>query len=179
MENEVAELWKVIVPHVVRDLVPGSDFFDIGGNSILLVKLQSTIKRDVQSAPIMVDLINASSLEGMARHVRTAYSQEINWWSGDRGCRVAGWTLRGKKTTLFEGQQKSHGLHSRRHWPFGRHILAHHIDTASASVTRITCPVRPSHLSRPHPYIRSLKSILSLQTYLNYPSTSMCQRSPL
>jgi thioester reductase-like protein len=50
---------------------------------------------------------------------------------------------------------------------FGRHILAHHIDTASASVTRITCPVRPSHLSRPHPYIRTLKSISSLQTYLN------------
>jgi hypothetical protein len=49
MDNEVAELWKVIVPHVVRDLVPGSDFFDIGGNLILLVKLQATIKRATYS----------------------------------------------------------------------------------------------------------------------------------
>jgi hybrid polyketide synthase/nonribosomal peptide synthetase ACE1 len=107
MENEVAELWKGIVPHVVRDLVPGSDFFDIGGNSILLVKLQATIKRDVQSAPIMVDLINASSLEGMARHVRAAYSQEINW-GGEGGWR--GRRQRLPRRWMDSYRQKSHTL---------------------------------------------------------------------
>jgi hybrid polyketide synthase/nonribosomal peptide synthetase ACE1 len=70
METKVAELWKAIALHVVRDLVPESDFFDIGGNSILLVKLQAATKRELQSAPRLIDLINVSTLEGMARHVR-------------------------------------------------------------------------------------------------------------
>jgi hybrid polyketide synthase/nonribosomal peptide synthetase ACE1 len=70
METKVAELWKAIALHVVRDLVLESDFFDIGGNSILLVKLQAATKRELQSAPRLIDLINASTLEGMARHVR-------------------------------------------------------------------------------------------------------------
>jgi hybrid polyketide synthase/nonribosomal peptide synthetase ACE1 len=167
MEKKVAELWRVIVPHVVRDLLPESDFFDIGGNSILLVKLQAAIKRELQSAPRLIDLINASTLEGMARHVRAASSQDIDW---EAETEVAGSLVKLLKA------KTTHSPKDNKHLTvvivgatgyLGRHILTRLID--AASVMHITCLVRPSHLSSSsplyaHPKVHLLAADLSQAT---------------
>jgi hybrid polyketide synthase/nonribosomal peptide synthetase ACE1 len=164
MERKIAELWRVIVPHVVRELVPESDFFDIGGNSILLVKLQAAIKRELQSAPRLIDLINASTLEGMARHVRATSSQDIDWEAE---------TAVTASMMKFLQANTTHSPKNNKHLTvvivgatgyLGRHILTRLLD--AASVMRITCLMRPSHLSSSsslyaHPKVHFLATDLS------------------
>ncbi|KGO47793.1 Acyl transferase/acyl hydrolase/lysophospholipase [Penicillium expansum] len=82
LETKVAQLWRDIIPHGVRSLTAETDFFNVGGNSILLVKLKAAIRRELQVSPPLIDLMNSSTLEGMARHVRASTAAKrygIDW----------------------------------------------------------------------------------------------------
>ncbi|OQE25033.1 hypothetical protein PENFLA_c009G01366 [Penicillium flavigenum] len=72
IERKVAQLWRDIIPHGVRSLAAETNFFDVGGNSILLVKLKAAIQRELRAAPPLIELMNSSTLEGMARHIRAS-----------------------------------------------------------------------------------------------------------
>ena len=79
-EEALAGLWKNIIPHRPSGLMPRSDFFHVGGNSLLLVKLQTMIKRSFGMAPRLIDLMNSSTLEAMASLVGgSANTGAINW----------------------------------------------------------------------------------------------------
>jgi hybrid polyketide synthase / nonribosomal peptide synthetase ACE1 len=79
-EEALAGLWMNVIPHRPSGLTPGSDFFHVGGNSLLLVKLQTVIKRAFGTAPRLMDLMNSSTLEAMASLVGGgANTGAINW----------------------------------------------------------------------------------------------------
>ncbi|KAF9768362.1 hypothetical protein IL306_014363 [Fusarium sp. DS 682] len=68
-ERRVAELWAGVLPGLslaAEPLSPQSDFFGVGGNSLLLVKLQSVIKRTFGDAPRLGMLMSAPELSSMA-----------------------------------------------------------------------------------------------------------------
>jgi len=72
IEKKTAELWRRIIPHTIRDLAPETNFFDVGGNSILLVKLQALMKKTFNATLPLVDLMNSSTLGKMARMIKAA-----------------------------------------------------------------------------------------------------------
>ncbi|KAL7782699.1 BcPKS5, polyketide synthase [Trichoderma afarasin] len=68
-ERHLADLWTEVLPQLslaVEPLSSQSDFFRVGGNSLLLVKLQSVIKRVFGDAPRLGLLMKASELGSMA-----------------------------------------------------------------------------------------------------------------
>lgn len=80
IEKNLAELWQNIIPNAIRELTAETDFFDIGGNSILLVKLQTAVKRSLNSRPPLVDFMESSTLGGMAKVVKAyAGANAIDW----------------------------------------------------------------------------------------------------
>nr|A0A2Z5XAL7.1 RecName: Full=Hybrid PKS-NRPS synthetase phm1; Short=PKS-NRPS phm1; AltName: Full=Phomasetin biosynthesis cluster protein 1 [Pyrenochaetopsis sp.]BBC43184.1 PKS-NRPS hybrid [Pyrenochaetopsis sp.] len=156
MEGRVAALWRIIIPHLTQELTPESDFFAVGGNSILLVKLQAAIKRELQSSPQLIDLINSSSLEGMARHVRAAFINRIDW---DLETAVPA-DLK-EDLEVLTSQPRKHGqddltvVITGSTGYLGRHVLAHLVD--SSNVRQIICLVRPEHLQTASPLSTSSK----------------------
>ncbi|RAK95573.1 BcPKS5, polyketide synthase [Aspergillus ibericus CBS 121593] len=73
-ERRLADLWAAVLPaHALAasPLSPSSDFFRAGGNSLLLVKLQSTIKRALGDAPRLSKLMSTPELSRMATLLET------------------------------------------------------------------------------------------------------------
>ena len=80
IEKKLAELWQSMIPHDIRELTSETDFFDVGGNSIILVKLQTAVKRTLNSAPPLVDLMERSTLGGMAKIIKASSgANAIDW----------------------------------------------------------------------------------------------------
>jgi hybrid polyketide synthase/nonribosomal peptide synthetase ACE1 len=74
-ERRLADLWAAVLPAhslAAEPLMLRSDFFLSGGNSLLLVKLQSEIKRAFGDAPRLSKLMNTSDLGGMAALLQNA-----------------------------------------------------------------------------------------------------------
>ena len=65
-EQRLSELWRRVLPLDPGTLTHESDFFLIGGNSILLVKLQTLLRRVSWTAPKLVTLMGSSTLGAMA-----------------------------------------------------------------------------------------------------------------
>ncbi|PVI02593.1 putative equisetin synthetase [Periconia macrospinosa] len=146
MEKKVAQLWKAIIPHGVRELTPESDFFDIGGNSILLVKLQAAIKRELNSAPQLIDLMASSSLEGMARHVRAASSQEtIDWEAATEVPLYLSQLLRSKSSPTSKDRKHLNVVMTGATGYLGRQILARLLE--APEIREIILLVRPESIT--------------------------------
>ncbi|KGO74905.1 Acyl transferase/acyl hydrolase/lysophospholipase [Penicillium italicum] len=64
-ERRLASLWaQILPPH--ETLTQRSDFFLVGGNSLVLVQLQAAIRREFGDAPRLNKLMGASGLASMA-----------------------------------------------------------------------------------------------------------------
>lgn len=66
-KEKLCEQSKEILPLSGATISAGADFFYVGGNSLLLVKLQRRFKKAFTFSPRLTDLINASTLSDMAR----------------------------------------------------------------------------------------------------------------
>ncbi|KAH8664687.1 hypothetical protein BX600DRAFT_481641 [Xylariales sp. PMI_506] len=69
-ERRLAELWTTILPThslAINPLSASSNFYHLGGNSLLLVKLQTAIKRSMKDAPRLSKLMNTPILAQMAK----------------------------------------------------------------------------------------------------------------
>ncbi|KAI8942360.1 hypothetical protein NX059_000436 [Plenodomus lindquistii] len=69
---QLASIWEDLLPHlksVGTSLTASTDFFRIGGNSLLVVRLQSRIRQVFNVAVRLVDFINLSTLSEMARKI--------------------------------------------------------------------------------------------------------------
>ena len=78
--SRLKETWKGVIPGIVYDrynVGPGSDFFHVGGNSMLLVKLQAHIRQIFQVSIPLVRLFAAPTLQEMALCVENTY-QNLN-----------------------------------------------------------------------------------------------------
>ena len=85
-QAEMKIIWAQVIPgelSEIHDVGPRTDFFHIGGTSLLLVNLQSLLKQKYVNAPPLHKLFEASTLEGMAsftEHTEVVVPvQHINW----------------------------------------------------------------------------------------------------
>ncbi|GAB1190868.1 hypothetical protein APSETT444_000033 [Aspergillus pseudonomiae] len=80
-EGELKLLWQVLLPG--KQIQPESDFFLLGGNSTLLVRLQGAIRTSIGVSLTLRELYGASTLAQMALKVDArkaeAPSTSINW----------------------------------------------------------------------------------------------------
>lgn len=78
--SRLKDIWKGVIPGIVYDrydVGAGSDFFHVGGNSMLLVKLQAHIRQTFQVSVPLVRLFAAPTLQEMALCVENT-SQMLN-----------------------------------------------------------------------------------------------------
>lgn len=79
-KEKLLRLWQDILPSgASRAIGPETDFFHVGGSSLLLVKLQRSIKMKFGAAPRLNELMNASKLSDMAAAITVARSATIDW----------------------------------------------------------------------------------------------------
>ena len=87
-EGELRLLWERVLPEtmITGHIASSSDFFLCGGNSLLLMKLQSAIKETTGVAISTRALYQGSTLRGMAQSINElreeqadAAEQEIDW----------------------------------------------------------------------------------------------------
>jgi amino acid adenylation domain-containing protein len=71
MESRLKKMWEKVLPPIARSLQlgPDSDFFHVGGNSLLLLQLQSAVKEEIGSKVSLAELFQASTIRGMAKRV--------------------------------------------------------------------------------------------------------------
>ncbi|PVH70207.1 putative hybrid PKS-NRPS enzyme [Cadophora sp. DSE1049] len=79
-ESRLLSLWQEVIPRVPSEAVTSDvDFFHVGGNSMLLVKLQVLIRERLNVAVRLVDLMNAGTLKDMASIIQNSTSSNIDW----------------------------------------------------------------------------------------------------
>ncbi|KAF4997659.1 hypothetical protein FGRMN_3691 [Fusarium graminum] len=79
-EQELDELWRSVLPFAPTvAITPESNFFHVGGSSLLLVKLQRLIKEKFSAAPKLVELMNSGRLGDMAALINKCLSAKIDW----------------------------------------------------------------------------------------------------
>jgi hybrid polyketide synthase/nonribosomal peptide synthetase ACE1 len=69
LQEQVKRLWEQVIPGQLlagREISPTTDFFHVGGTSLLLVELQALLKEKLGVAPSVQQLFQASTLETMA-----------------------------------------------------------------------------------------------------------------
>ncbi|KAI9687002.1 MAG: putative secondary metabolism biosynthetic enzyme, partial [Bogoriella megaspora] len=81
---QLRQLWREVLGKGSENLGPkvslSTNFFMIGGNSLLIVRLQSRIRQAFDVTVRLVDLLSANTLEQMARKVeQSAQVGVINW----------------------------------------------------------------------------------------------------
>ncbi|KAI0403744.1 polyketide synthase PksB [Xylaria palmicola] len=79
----VADQWKKVLPSRAASLRPNTDFFHVGGNSLLLVKLQLFLKEAFGAAPRLIELMNSSTLKDMSKLAEKASSASHADWQSD------------------------------------------------------------------------------------------------
>ncbi|KAK1712140.1 hypothetical protein BDP67DRAFT_619432 [Colletotrichum lupini] len=80
-EATMLDLWTTVIPSdLIRSgrvsILPGTDFFHVGGNSLLLIKLQASIRKTYGVKIPLVELFEHSSLRKMA--LRTQGGKSID-----------------------------------------------------------------------------------------------------
>ena len=78
-ESHLAGLWNQIIP-AAHSLTPSADFFHAGGNSLMLVKLQAMIRQSFSVSIRLFDIMNAGTLQNMARLIDDALGvKKLDW----------------------------------------------------------------------------------------------------
>ncbi|KAF2271629.1 amino acid adenylation domain-containing protein [Westerdykella ornata] len=82
-EQRLLQLWQETISAditTLHEIGPDSDFFRVGGNSILLVSLQAIIRRDFDTVLPLAQLFECSTLGSMAAKIDSSRPVEaINW----------------------------------------------------------------------------------------------------
>ncbi|KAF4992227.1 hypothetical protein FDECE_13779 [Fusarium decemcellulare] len=79
-EVKLEELWRSVLPFApTTAITPESNFFHVGGSSLLLVKLQRLVKERFSAAPKLVELMNAGKLSDMTAVIEATLSTKIDW----------------------------------------------------------------------------------------------------
>ncbi|KAJ4294702.1 hypothetical protein N0V88_004936 [Collariella sp. IMI 366227] len=91
IQEQIKNLWEQVIPGELltgREVNPSTDFFHVGGSSILLVELQALIKERLGVAVSVQQLFQGSTLETMAALVDGAPAQKYDAavdWEGEAG----------------------------------------------------------------------------------------------
>lgn len=78
-EIRLRSIWHKVLPYAPAIAVD-SDFFNVGGNSLLLVRLQAMVRENFHVVLRLVDLMNAGTLKVMASMIQDAALVSIIDW---------------------------------------------------------------------------------------------------
>ncbi|PYI02720.1 hypothetical protein BO78DRAFT_422284 [Aspergillus sclerotiicarbonarius CBS 121057] len=143
MEASLAEVWQRVLPASGSlALTPDSNFFQVGGTSLLVVKLQRAIREQYKVAVRVNELVASKKLADMALIIQDREAPaQIDWeaetavpesWSDDFGV---------PHLTARSGQDGLRILVTGATGFIGRHTLPSLID--SPKVSQVFCFVRP------------------------------------
>ncbi|KAI0402025.1 putative PKS-NRPS protein [Xylaria palmicola] len=85
LQQQVKRLWAKIIPGTVlaqRPITVETDFFHVGGTSLMLVELQSLFKKELACTPSVQQLFQSSTLGGMVTIIEGAAeeaAQSLDW----------------------------------------------------------------------------------------------------
>ena len=174
-EGKLAALWRRVIPHGIQaDLTPETGFFEAGGTSLLLVKLQALIKAELNSSPSLAELImNSGTLGGMAKVVESRVTPPLDWAAETS---VSELVARPSSSTDDAGVADAEAspikiVLSGATGYLGRHLLARLV--ADPRVDVVTCLVRdvdaaPSaHEAFANPKVQLIQADLSQPTLSN------------
>ncbi|WP_413206106.1 amino acid adenylation domain-containing protein [Rhodospirillum sp. A1_3_36] len=74
MELRIAAIWEKVLDQPVRDIT--KNFFDVGGNSLLLVRLGTLLRQSVAPDLSLVDLFRFPSIDALADHLDRREEQQ-------------------------------------------------------------------------------------------------------
>lgn len=79
-EQRLATIWESVLPQL-HAITPTSDFFHVGGNSMLLIEVRNLIQREFSVALPLLRLFEHSTLSAMASAISSSSSStaSINW----------------------------------------------------------------------------------------------------
>ncbi|KAI0520879.1 polyketide synthase PksB [Xylaria bambusicola] len=156
-EKLVAEQWQKILPSRGISLRPETNFFHVGGNSLLLVKLQRLLKESFDSAPRLVDLMTSSTLKEMSDAVdKISCTSKIDWRSDT--LIPASWAT-SPKSLIPPGKENLTILLTGATGYLGRHVLPRLIE--DSRVSKVICLVRDESGLQEHDKIEILVCKLS------------------
>ncbi|KAI8286429.1 Hybrid PKS-NRPS synthetase [Colletotrichum sp. SAR11_57] len=81
LERDLRHVWEHILPDTISQstgILPNSDFFRLGGNSLLLVNLRKKVQKQWQISVPLLQLFEASTLRSMAAMIRGAKESKNN-----------------------------------------------------------------------------------------------------
>lgn len=144
MENRLASLWTAVLPQraLTQPLTTASDFFLVGGNSLLLVKLQAAVKRAFGDAPRLSKLLSAPELGSMAALIQQGLGN-VDWETEialDPALESS--NILGVQKTARKHSDGLHILVTGATGSLGRRVVEHL--AADKRVAHIICLVRPS-----------------------------------
>ena len=77
-ESELKRMWEDMLPHTGQAIGKSSNFFAVGGNSLLLLALQAEIRKVFEKNVSLLELFQSNTLESLALRVKeNATSQSI------------------------------------------------------------------------------------------------------
>ncbi len=85
LQQQVKQLWEKVIPATVlaqRPITVETDFFHVGGTSLMLVELQSLFKRELAHTPSVQQLFQSSTLGAMVTIIEGAAeeaTQSLDW----------------------------------------------------------------------------------------------------
>lgn len=85
IQAEIKDLWNEVIPGDIAgnyDIGPTTDFFHVGGTSLLLVNLQGLLKKKYNTSPPLHKLFESSTLSQMAAmfsETSTPATRNIDW----------------------------------------------------------------------------------------------------
>ncbi|THC88618.1 hypothetical protein EYZ11_011935 [Aspergillus tanneri] len=84
-ETQLFRLWQDVLPtHVTNiSITPATTFFSVGGNSLLIVRLQSRIREELSVVLSIFELMNSSTLGDMACKIEESVGVETIDWEGE------------------------------------------------------------------------------------------------
>lgn len=140
-ELKLSELWRQVMPFDPGLLTSDSDFFLVGGNSILLVRLQVLLRKSFATAPKLVTLMGAPTLAAMAAVIETSYPGHFIDWEAE--IQLPESLLRSQGAGIVPPTENTDGITilltgSRGY--LGRHLLQ--ILVNDTRVSRVHCLVR-------------------------------------
>jgi hypothetical protein len=67
LERQIASVWQELLG--VRDIGVHDNFFDLGGRSLLLVRVQARLTKCLNQEISMLDLFRRPTIHGLATHL--------------------------------------------------------------------------------------------------------------
>jgi surfactin family lipopeptide synthetase C len=105
VEKTIAAIWQQVLQ--VRQVGIEDNFFDLGGHSLLIVKVQSQLRSQLQVEVPLIDLFRHPTISLLSRYLSQADREQLSATSTDSGDRQS--QIKAGKSRL---QQRRHKISS-------------------------------------------------------------------